>query len=91
MHWDALVSGFVGKGPVASAMLLFFVEQSIWGSSMLNRYSPTHFSQVNRQLTGVYYVASQHAECSPRYMLDGKLSRLSKAFSTGTRPSVTPL
>ena len=64
------------------AMLLFFVEQSIWGSSMLNRYSPTHFSQVNRQLTGVYYVASQHAECGPRYMLDGKLARLSKAFST---------
>jgi DNA modification methylase/predicted RNA-binding Zn-ribbon protein involved in translation (DUF1610 family) len=65
------------------ATLLFFVEQSIWGSSMLNRYSPTHFSQVNRQLTGVYYVASQHAECSSRYMLDGKLNRLSKAFSTG--------
>lgn len=64
------------------AMMLFFVEQSIWGSSMLNRYSPTHFSQVNRQLSGVYYVASQHAECSPRYMLDGKLKRLSKAFST---------
>ena len=44
----------------------------------LNRYSPTHFSQVNRQLIGVYYVASQHSECSPRYMLDGKLSALAK-------------
>ncbi len=65
------------------AMLLFFIEQAIWGSSFLNRYSPTHFSQVNRQLSGVYYVASQHAECSPRYMLDGKLDRLAKAFRTG--------
>jgi len=65
------------------AMLLFFVEQSIWGSSLLNRYSPTHFSQVNRQLTGVYYIASQHAESSPRYMLGGKLERLSKAFGKG--------
>jgi 16S rRNA G966 N2-methylase RsmD/predicted RNA-binding Zn-ribbon protein involved in translation (DUF1610 family) len=69
--------------PSVRAMLSFLVEQSIWGSSILNRYSPTHFSQVNRQLTGVYYVASQHAECSARYMLDGKLDRLSKAFSTG--------
>lgn len=60
--------------------LLFFVEQAIWGLSLLNRYSPTHFSQVNRMLNGVYYVASQHAECSPLYNLGGKLSRLIKAF-----------
>lgn len=62
------------------AMLLFWVEQSIWGLSILNRYGPSHFSQVNRQLTGVYYVASQHAECSPWYNLSGKLDRLGKAF-----------
>lgn len=61
-------------------MLLFFVEQSIWGFSLLNRYSPSHFSQVNRALNGVYYVASQHAECSPQYNLSGKLDRLIKAF-----------
>lgn len=61
-------------------MLLFFVEQSIWGFSVLNRYSPSHFSQVNRALNGVYYVASQHAECSPQYNLSGKLDRLIKAF-----------
>ena len=61
-------------------MLLFFVEQAIWGLSVLNRYGPLHFSQVNRYLTGVYYVASQHAECSPWYILTGKLDRLSKAF-----------
>lgn len=61
-------------------MLLFFIEQSIWGFSVLNRYSPSHFSQVNRALNGVYYVASQHAECSPQYNLSGKLDRLIKAF-----------
>lgn len=62
------------------AFLLFMVEQSIWGFSVLNRYSPSHFSQVNRALNGVYYVASQHAECSPSYNLGGKLDRLTKAF-----------
>ena len=66
-------------------MLLFTVEQAIWGLSVLNRYQPIQQgrpggSQVNRQLTGVYYVASQHAECSPRYNLGGKIDRLVKAF-----------
>jgi len=61
-------------------MLMFFVEQGIWGISILNRYSPSHFSQVNRALNGVYYVASQHSECSPWYILDGKAKRLDKAF-----------
>ncbi|HZU11443.1 MAG TPA: DNA methyltransferase [Chloroflexota bacterium] len=63
-------------------MILFFVEQAIWGLSVLNRYSPTHFSQVNQQLNGVYYVASQHAEVSPWYILDGKLQRLVRAFKS---------
>jgi len=62
------------------AFLTFMVEQAIWGLSVLNRYGPTHFSQVNRMLNGVYYVASQHAECSPWYNLGGKLDRLIKAF-----------
>lgn len=60
--------------------LLFFVEQAIWGMSILARYTPTHFSQVNQYLSGVYYVASQIVECSPWYILDGKLDRLVKAF-----------
>jgi hypothetical protein len=63
-----------------SEFLLFMVEQAIWGLSVLNRFGPTHFSQVNRQLSGVYYVASQHAECSPWYNLGGKLDRLTKVF-----------
>jgi hypothetical protein len=66
-------------------MLLWFVEQAIWGLSVLNRYQPIQQgrpggSQVNRQLTGVYYVASQIAEVSPGYNLGGKLERLIKAF-----------
>lgn len=63
-------------------ILLFFIEQAIWGMSLLNRYSPNHFSQVNRQLTGVYYVASQHSEVSPWYNLENKLDRLVKTFRT---------
>lgn len=74
-HPDARIRSF----------LLFMVEQAIWGLSVLNRYQPIQQgrpggSQVNRQLTGVYYVASQHAECSPWYNLGGKLDRLVKAF-----------
>ena len=72
-------------------MLLFFVEQAIWGMSVLNRYQPLQHgrpggSQVNRQLSGVYYVGSQIAEVSPWYILDGKLRRLSKAFKQTHRP-----
>ncbi|MEI8307213.1 MAG: DNA methyltransferase [Chloroflexales bacterium] len=61
-------------------MLLFFVEQALWTGTLLNRYRPTGYSQVNQYLTGVYYVASQHSECSPWYMLEGKLQRLIKTF-----------
>lgn len=61
-------------------MLMFTAEQAIWGMSILARYAPTHFSQVNQYLNGVYYVGAQIAECSPWYVLDGKVSRLPKAF-----------
>ena len=61
-------------------MLLYFVEQAIWTMSRLNRYRPTEFSQVNQYLTGVYYLAAQHAECSPWYVLGGKASRLVSTF-----------
>ena len=66
-------------------ILQFFIEQAIWGMSVLNRYQPLQHgrpggSQVNRQLSGVYYVGSQIAEVNPWYILDGKLNRLKKAF-----------
>jgi len=62
-------------------MLLFFVEQAIWTASLLNRFRPTGFSQVNQYLTGVYYVPSQISEDSPWYILDGKLERLRTALA----------
>ena len=62
------------------AMLLFFVEQAITGMSLQNRYGATHYSQVNQYMAGRIAVLSQHAECSPRYILGGKLKRLQKAF-----------
>lgn len=62
------------------SMLLFCFEQAVWGMSLLARYTPTHYSQVNQYLTGVYYIASQLAECSPWYILEGKLRRLAKVF-----------
>ncbi|MCY4388233.1 MAG: DNA methyltransferase [Desulfurellaceae bacterium] len=73
--------------------LLFFVEQAIWGMSVLTRYAPTHYSQVNRYMAGRIRMMSQHAECSPWYILTGKLKRLTDAFtpppSTSTMCAVT--
>ena len=66
------------------SMLYFWLDQSIAGLSLLNRFGPTHFSQVNRQMSGVYYVPSQISECSPWYNLTGKLSRLIKAFNNSS-------
>ena len=69
-------------------MLLFFVEQAIWTMSLLNRFRPTGYSQVNQYLTGVYYVPSQTSEPSPWYILNGKLRRLSEAFRRTDRRRV---
>ena len=62
-------------------MALFFVEQAIWTMSLLNRFRPSGYSQVNQYLSGVFYVPSQHSEVSPHYVLSGKLKRLVAAFS----------
>ncbi len=61
-------------------VLLYFVEQAIWGMSTLARYTPTHYSQVNQYLSGVFYVGSHIVDVSPWYILDGKLKRLKQAF-----------
>jgi hypothetical protein len=68
-------------------MLLWYAEQAIWGMSVLARYAPTHYSQVNQYLNGVYYIGSQIVDVSPWYILHDterqttKLGRLEKAFS----------
>ena len=64
-----------------SSALLFFVEQAIWSMSLLNRYRPTGYSQVNQYMSGRIRILSQHAECSPWYILEGKATRLASAFS----------
>jgi len=62
--------------------LLYSIEQTIIGLSVFNRYRPSGYSQFGQHLTGVFYVGSQHAECSPWYILEGKFSRVEKAFQT---------
>ncbi|WP_419910295.1 DNA methyltransferase [Hoeflea sp.] len=63
-------------------MLMFLLDQSIWGFTIQNRYRLRAFSHVNQCMTGVYYVPSQTAEVSPWYNLEGKIKRLPKAFET---------
>ena len=59
----------------------FLFQQWAIGLSKLNRYSPTHFSQNNRNLSGTLYVGSRISEVSPDYAFSEKLKRLVKAFS----------
>lgn len=59
-----------------SRALKFWIEQAFWGLSLMNRYQALQQgklggSQVNRQMTGVYYVSSLISECSPWYNLQG--------------------
>ncbi len=68
------------EDPALRRSLLYFAEQAIWGMSVLARYTPTHYSQVNQYLSGVFYVASHIVEVSPWYILEGKLSRLLSAW-----------
>ncbi len=61
---------------------LFFMMQSLaLGYTKLNRYGATHYSQVNRILSGTLYVSSLIAEVSPEYAFTGKANRLTSAFS----------
>jgi 16S rRNA G966 N2-methylase RsmD len=60
--------------------LIYFVEQAVWGMSLMARYAPTHYSQVNQYMSGRIRTFSLHAECSPWYILEGKASRLKSTF-----------
>ncbi len=70
------------ENPSVRGHVGFFLEQAILGMSLLARYAPTHYSQVNRYLVGAYYVGSQLVDVSVNYLLRGKLARLSSLFST---------
>ena len=69
-------------------LVKFWIEQSIWSMSLMNKYEPIQFgradgsaSQVGRFMKGVYYISSLHTECSPFYVNSGKFKRLVKLFS----------
>ena len=61
--------------------LKFWIEQAIWGLSWMNRWRPDGYSHVNQYMTGVYYVPSGVAECSPMYNLLGSSPRRGKRAS----------
>lgn len=65
-----------------SKSLLFLVEQAVTSMNMQNRFGPKKYSQSNGALPLVYYIPSQVSEVSPWYVLEGKLNRLEKVFST---------
>ncbi len=65
-----------------SKSLLFLVEQAVTSMNMQNRFGPKKYSQSNGALPLVYYIPSQISEVSPWYVLEGKLNRLEKVFST---------
>jgi hypothetical protein len=63
-------------------MLMFSIDQCIWGFSVQNRFRAVTYSHANNYMTGVYYVPSSISETSPWYVLDGKIERLNKAFQS---------
>jgi hypothetical protein len=80
--------------PATALALRFWIEQAFWGLSWMNRFKGFPFgklggSQVNQQMSGVYYVPALHAECSIRYNLvgsqpsRGKREALVKLWSEG--------
>ena len=56
--------------------LCYTFEQAILGMAKINRYAPTHFSQVNRYLSGTLYVSSLRSETSLVYIMENKIKRL---------------
>lgn len=61
--------------------LIFFVTSNALGFTVLNRFGPTHYSQVNKYFSGTLYVPSTIAETSHQYAYRNKRKRLVKAFA----------
>ncbi|MDO8957960.1 MAG: DNA methyltransferase [Deltaproteobacteria bacterium] len=66
--------------------LKFMVEQCFWGMTMMNRYGSDFYSQVNRFMSGVFYLPTLISETSPWLILDGKFKRLLKMLKAGQLP-----
>jgi hypothetical protein len=62
-------------------ILMYTYEQAILGFSKLSRYAPTHYSQVNRYLSGTLYIGSQVSEVSLKYIIKNKIRRLAGVFN----------
>jgi hypothetical protein len=65
------------------AALMFLWQSLALGYTKLNRYGATHYSQVNRILSGTLYVSSMISEVSIQYAYLGKVKRLSRVFANG--------
>ena len=61
--------------------LMFFLTSNALGFTVLNRFGPTHYSQVNKYFSGTLYVPSTIAETSHQYAYRNKRKRLVKAFA----------
>ena len=61
--------------------LRFFVQSNALGMTVLNRFGPTHYSQVSRYFSGTLYVPSMVSETSHRYTYEAKRKRLIKVFA----------
>ena len=71
--------------------MIYFVEQAVWGMSLMARYAPTHYSQVNQYMSGRIRTFSLHAECSPWYILEGKAKRLNSTFRNFKHKSLSTI
>jgi len=60
--------------------LRFFVQSNGLGMTVMNRFGPTHYSQVNKYFSGTLYIPSMIAESSHRYTYEAKRKRLVSAF-----------
>ncbi|MCK4830879.1 DNA methylase, partial [bacterium] len=64
----------------AKKYLVYTFEQVVLGMAKISRYAPTHYSQVNRYLSGTLYIGSQRVDVAPRYILGNKIKRLKKVL-----------
>jgi DNA modification methylase len=62
--------------------MTYTFEQAILGMAKLARYAPTHYSQVNRYISGTLYIGSQTVDVSIAYILENKINRLAKVLSS---------
>lgn len=58
--------------------LRFWISSNGLSLTVLNRFAPTHHSQVNRYFSGTLYVPSTVAETSYRYAFENKVKRLTR-------------